>query len=162
MTKNYRSGPQGSWEQPRQQYSAPQQSLHQPPLAPVGARGPQQVRGATRPQPSPRQPSPPPPPTAPTSGLSIVSAAPPERSLRACGDGDSGSVEGAANTGGSGQQAQDADVPTDTAESHQDAAQRELQHDKVEAAQVHALLAVGAAIERLAQAVEDRSKRNMT
>jgi hypothetical protein len=31
---------------------------------------------------------------------------------------------------------------------------RELQHDNVEAAQVHALLAVGTAIERLAQAVE--------
>ena len=162
MTKHYRSGPQGSWEQPRQQYSAPQQSPHRPPLAPVGARGPQQVRGATRPQPSPRQPSQPPPPTAPTAGLSILSAAPPERSLRACGDGDSGSVEGAASTGRSGQQAQDADVPTDTAESHQDAAHRELQHDNVEAAQVHALLAVGAAIERLARAVEDSRKTVMT
>ena len=64
-------------------------------------------------------------------------------------------MEGAASTGRSGQQVQDADVPTETAESHQDAAQRELQHDNVEAAQVHALLAVGAAIERLARAVED-------
>jgi hypothetical protein len=162
MTKHYRSGPQGSWEQPRQQYSAPQQSPHRPPLAPVGARGPQQVRGATRPQPSPRQPSQPPPLTAPTTGLSISSAAPPERSLRACADGDSGSVEGAASTGRSGQQAQDADVPTDTPESHQDAAHRELQHDNVEAAQVHALLAVGAAIERLARAVEDSRKTVMT
>jgi hypothetical protein len=70
--------------------------------------------------------------------------------------------EGAAITERSGQQVQNADVPTDTAESHQDAAQRELQHDNVEAAQVHALLAVGAAIERLARAVEDSSKRNMT
>ena len=135
--------------------------------APTGRRwhrsarsGPQQVRGATRPQPFPRQPSPPPPPTAPTTGLSILSAAPPERSLRACGDGASGSVEGAASTGRSGQQAQGADVPTDTAESHQDAAYRELQHDSVEAAQVHALLAVGAAIERLARAVEDSTKQS--
>jgi hypothetical protein len=159
MTKHNSSGPRGSWEQPRQQYSAPQQSPHRPPLAPVGARGPQ-VRSATRPQPSPRQPSQLPPPTAPTAGLSILSAAPPERSLRACGDGDSGSVEGAAN-GRSEQQVRDTGR-TDTAESHQDTAQRELQHDNVEAAQVHALLAVGAAIERLARAVEDSSKRNMT
>jgi hypothetical protein len=50
---------------------------------------------------------------------------------------------------------QDAGGPTDTAESHQETARRELQHDNVEAAQVHALLAVGAAIERLARAVED-------
>jgi hypothetical protein len=159
MSKHNRSGPQGSWEQPLQQYSAPQQSLDRPPPAPVGARGPQQVRGATRPQPSPRQPSQPPPPTAPTGGPSILSAAPPQRPLRACADGDSGSVEGAANTGRSGQQAQDADVPTDTLESHQDAAHHELQHDNVEAAQVHALLAMGAAIERLARAVEDSSKQ---
>jgi hypothetical protein len=54
---------------------------------------------------------------------------------------------------------QDAGGPTDTAESHQDAAQRELQHDNVKAAQVHALLGVGAAIERLARAVEDSSKQ---
>ena len=46
-----------------------------------------------------------------------------------------------------------------TAVSPQDAAQRELQHDNVEAAQVHALLAVGVAIERLARAVEDSSKQ---
>jgi hypothetical protein len=77
-------------------------------------------------------------------------------------DEDSGTVEGAASTGRSGQQVQDADVPTETAESHQDAAHRELQHDNVEAAQVHALLAVGAAIEQLARAVEDSSKQNMT
>jgi hypothetical protein len=54
---------------------------------------------------------------------------------------------------------QDAGGPTDTAVSPQDAAQRELQHDNVEAAHVHALLAVGAAIERLARAVEDRDSR---
>jgi hypothetical protein len=70
-------------------------------------------------------------------------------------DGVSGSVGGAADTGRSGQE-----VLTATAESHQDAAQRELQHDNVEAAQVHALLAVGAAIERLAPAVEDSRKRS--
>jgi hypothetical protein len=52
---------------------------------------------------------------------------------------------------------QDAGIPVDPAESHRDAAHRELQHNKVEAAQVHALLAVGAAIERLARAVEDGS-----
>jgi hypothetical protein len=46
----------------------------------------------------------------------------------------SGSVGDAANTGRSGQQVQDAGVPTDTAESHQDAAHRELHHDNVEAA----------------------------
>ena len=74
-------------------------------------------------------------------------------------DGVSGSVGGAANTGRSGQKVQDAGIPADTAESHQDAAQRELQHDNVEAAQVHALLAVGTAIERLARAVEDSSKQ---
>ena len=162
MTKHNRSGPQGSWEQPRQQPSAPQQSRPRPPLAPVGARAPQQVRGATRPQPpqpSPRQPSQPPPPTAPTTGLSVVSAVPRERSPRAGGDGDSGSIEGAASTGRSGQQAQESDVQTDITESHQDAAQRELQHDNAEVAQVHALLAVGAAIERLARAVEDSSKQ---
>jgi hypothetical protein len=77
-------------------------------------------------------------------------------------DGDSGSVEGAGNTGRSGQQVQDAGGPADTAESHQDAAHRELHHDNVEAAQVHALLAVGAAIERLARAVEDSSKQDVT
>jgi hypothetical protein len=77
-------------------------------------------------------------------------------------DGDSGSLEDAASTGRSGQQAQDADVPTDTAESHQDAAHRELHHDNVAAAQVHALLAVGAAIERLARAVEDSRKTVVT
>jgi hypothetical protein len=89
-----------------------------------------------------------------------MSTAPPERPLRACGDGDSGTVEGAANTGRSGQQAQDAGGPTDTGESHQDAARGELHHDNVEAAQVHALLAVGAAIERLARAVEDSRKQS--
>jgi hypothetical protein len=57
---------------------------------------------------------------------------------------------------------QDTGGPADTAESHQDAAHRELQHDNVKAAQVHAQLAVGAAIERLARAVEDSSKQNMT
>jgi hypothetical protein len=57
---------------------------------------------------------------------------------------------------------QNADVPTDTAESHQDAAHRELHHDNVAAAQVHALLAVGAAIERLARAVEDSRKTVVT
>jgi hypothetical protein len=155
MTHQHRSGRQGSWEQPRQQYSAPQQNPHRRPLAPVGARGPQQVRGANQPQPFPRPPSQPPLPTAPTGGPSILSAVPPERSLRTCVDGVSGSVGGAADTGRSGQE-----VPTDTAESHQDAAQRELQHDNVEAAQVHALLAVGAAIERLAWAVEDSRKRS--
>jgi hypothetical protein len=70
-----------------------------------------------------------------------------------------GSVEGGASTGRSEPQIQDAGVPTDTAESDQDAAHRELHHDNVAAAQVHALLAVGAAIERLARAVEDSSKR---
>jgi hypothetical protein len=74
-------------------------------------------------------------------------------------DEDSGTVEGAASTGRSGQQVQDADVPTDTAESHHDAAQRELQHDNVEAAQVQALLAVGAAIEQLARAIDDNTKQ---
>jgi hypothetical protein len=74
--------------------------------------------------------------------------------------GVSGSVESAADTGRSGQEAQDAGIPTDISESHQDAAHRELQHDNVEAAQVHALLAVGAAIERLARAVEDSSKQS--
>ena len=160
MTHQHRSGPQGSWEQPRQEYSAPQQNPHRRPLAPVGARGPQQVRGATQPQPFPRQPSQPPLPTAPTGGPSILSAVPPERSLRTFVDGVSGSVGGAADTGRGGQQVQDAGTPTDTAESHQDAAQRELQHDNVEAAQVHALLAVGAAIERLARAVEGSSKQS--
>jgi hypothetical protein len=57
---------------------------------------------------------------------------------------------------------QDAGGPTNTAESHQDVAHRELQHNNVEAAQVHALLAVGAAIERLARAVEDSRKPNLT
>ena len=155
MTHQHRSGRQGSWEQPRQLYSAPQPPRHRRPLAPVGAPGPQQVRGANQPQPFPRQPSQPPLPTAPTGGPSILSAAPPERSLRTFVDGDSGSVGGAADTGRSGQE-----VPTYTAESHQDAAQRELQHDNVEAAQVHALLAVGAAIERLARAVEDSRKQS--
>jgi hypothetical protein len=55
---------------------------------------------------------------------------------------------------------QDPGIPTDTAESHQDAAHRELQHANVEAAQVHALLAVGAASERPARAVEDNGKRS--
>jgi hypothetical protein len=67
---------------------------------------------------------------------------------------------GAANTGRSGQKVQDPGIPTDTAESYQDAAHRELQHANVEAAQVHALLAVGAASERLARAVEDSVKRS--
>jgi hypothetical protein len=114
MMQQYRSGPQGSWEQPRQHDPAPQQNPHRRPLAPVGPRGPQQVRGATQPQPFPRQPSQPPSPMVPTGGPSILAAAPPERSLRACGDGDSGRVEGAASTGRSGQQVQDAGVPTDT------------------------------------------------
>jgi len=157
MTQQYRPGPEGSWEQPRQQYSAPQQNPHRRPVAPVGARGPQSVRGANQPQPFPRQPSQPPSPTGPTRDLSILSAVLPERSLPAWVDGVSGTVAGAANTGPSGQKVQDAGVPTDPAESHQDAAHRELQHDNVEAAQVHALLAVGAAIERLARAVEDAS-----
>ena len=91
-----------------------------------------------------------------------MSAAPPERPLRTCVDGDSGTIEGAASTGRSGRQVQVADVPTETAESHQDAAHRELHHDNVGAAQVHALLAVGAAIERLARAVQDSSKQNRT
>jgi len=72
----------------------------------------------------------------------------------------SGSAAGAANTGRTGQEVQDAGTPADPAESHQDAAHRELQHDNVEAAQVHALLAVGAAIERLARAVEDSNKQS--
>jgi hypothetical protein len=55
---------------------------------------------------------------------------------------------------------QDPGIPTDTAESHQDAAHRALQHDNVEAAQVHALLAVGAASERPARAVEDNGKQS--
>jgi hypothetical protein len=92
-----------------------------------------------------------------------LSAVLPERALEACVDGVSGNIAGAANTGRSGQKVQDAGVPTDPAESHQDTAHRELQHhDNVEAAQVHALLAVGTAIERLARAVEDSSKQNMT
>jgi hypothetical protein len=134
MTQQYRSGPQGSWEQPRRQYSAPQQNPHRRPLAPVGAWKPQQVRGANPPQPFPRQPSQPPAPTAPTSGLSILSAVLPERALRTCVDGVSGSVGGAANTGRTGQEAQDAGTSADTAESHQDAAHRELQNDNVDAA----------------------------
>jgi hypothetical protein len=56
----------------------------------------------------------------------------------------------------------DAGTSADTAESHQDASHRELQHDNVQAAQVHALLAVGAAIERLARAVEDKQEATMT
>jgi hypothetical protein len=86
MTQQHRSGRQGSWEQPRQQHAAPQQNPHRRPAAPVGARGPQPVRRATQPQPFPRrQPSQPPSPTAPTGGPSILSAALPERPLRACG-----------------------------------------------------------------------------
>jgi hypothetical protein len=53
MTHQHRSGPQGSWEQSRQQYSAPQQNPHRRPLTPVGARESQSVRGASQPQPSP-------------------------------------------------------------------------------------------------------------
>ena len=75
-------------------------------------------------------------------------------------DGVLGSVGGAANTGRSGQKVQDPGIPTGPAESHQEAAHRELQHDNVKAAQVHALLAVGAAIERLARAVENSGKRS--
>jgi hypothetical protein len=83
----------------------------------------------------------------------------PERALRTCVDGVSGSLGGAPNTGRTGQEAQDAGIPADPAESHQDAAHRELQHDNVDAAQVHALLAVSTAIERLARAVEDSSTK---
>jgi hypothetical protein len=88
-----------------------------------------------------------------------LSAVLPERPQRPRADGVSGSAAGAANTGRHGQKTQDTGIPADPAESHQDAAQRELQHDNVEAAQVHALLAVGAAIDRLARAVEDSSKQ---
>ena len=56
MAQQYRSGPQGSREQPRQQSPAPQQNPHRRPLASVGARGPQSERGATQTQPVPWQP----------------------------------------------------------------------------------------------------------
>jgi putative oxidoreductase len=75
MTHQHRSGPQGSWEQSRQQYSAPQQNPHRRPSTPVGAREPQSVRGASQPQPFPWQPSQPPSPAVPAGGCGDGSGA---------------------------------------------------------------------------------------